>query len=417
MSHIYNNKQGNEQLHSSNNEKNSNKPLHNRDNNKHGNESQHNGETASPRQKTPLRADIVGSFLRPAELKEARAAHAAGQLDDDALRAVEDRLIADLIRKQKEHGLKVITDGEFRRSYWHLDFMWGLQGVEHIELEHGYQFHGEETTRGSIRLTGKISGENHPFVDHYRFVKQFEETGIEARQTLPAPAQFLAELFRGGNATQTLRIYPDQEELIQDIARAYRTVFRDLAAAGCRTIQLDDCTWGMILDSGYWTKKLAKGFSLREEAERYLRVNNLALAGRPDGVEINTHICRGNYHSTYASQGAYDPVAPYVFAQEQVDGLYLEFDDERSGGFEPLREVSADKRVVLGLITTKTPSLEDKAEVIARIREAARYIPLDRLSLSPQCGFASCEIGNKLTEAEQWAKIDWVQEIAREVWG
>lgn len=363
------------------------------------------------------RADVVGSFLRPEELKQARAKYAAGEITGSELREVEDRLIADLVKKQKTHGLHFITDGEFRRSYWHLDFMWGFNGVEHIELDHGYQFHGEETTKGSIRLTGKITGENHPFVDDFKFVKQFEEDGVEAKQTVPAPAQFLAELFRGKNTENTRKFYPNTEDLIRDIAEAYRTFFQEIYDAGCRTVQLDDCTWGMIVDDDYWKLMLGKGFTLEHEALQYLNVNNLAIAGKPDGLTINTHVCRGNYHSCYASKGAYDPVAPYLFAKENVDSFYLEYDDARSGGFEPLKYVSDDKNVVLGLITTKSPVLEDADTVIARIREAEKYVPLDRLYLSPQCGFASCEIGNRLTEEQQWAKVDLVQEIARRVWG
>lgn len=363
------------------------------------------------------RADVVGSFLRPEELKQARAKYTAGEITGSELREVEDRLIADLVKKQKAHGLHFITDGEFRRSYWHLDFMWGFNGVEHIELEHGYQFHGEETTKGSIRLTGKITGENHPFVDDFKFVKQFEEEGVEAKQTVPAPAQFLAELFRGKNTENTRKFYPNTEELIRDIAEAYRTFFKEIYDAGCRTVQLDDCTWGMIVDDDYWKLMLGKGFTLEHEALQYLRVNNLAIDGKPDGLTINTHVCRGNYHSCYASKGAYDPVAPYLFAKENVDSFYLEYDDARSGGFEPLKYVSADKNVVLGLITTKLPVLEDADAVIARIREAEKYVPLDRLYLSPQCGFASCEIGNRLTEEQQWAKVGLVQQIARRVWG
>ena len=362
--------------------------------------------------------DAVGSYLRPAELKEARVKFAEGQISATDLRAIEDRLIVDVIQKQKAHGLPYITDGEFRRSYWHLDFMWGFNGVEHIELEHGYQFHGEETTKGSLRLTGKISGENHPFIKDFLFVKQFEEEGIEAKQTVPAPAQFLAELFRGDNGKNTRAFYPNTEELIEDIAKAYRTFFKEIYAAGCRTVQLDDCTWGMIVDTDFWKAMVGNVlFSLEKEALQYLKVNNLAIEGKPEGLTINTHVCRGNYHSCYAAKGAYDPVAPYLFAHENVDTFYLEYDDERSGGFEPLKYVADGKKVVLGLITSKSPVLEDKATVIARIHEAAKYVPLERLSLSPQCGFASCEIGNKLTEQEQWAKLDLVREISEEVWG
>lgn len=366
---------------------------------------------------TPFRADIVGSFLRPEVLKIAKKEFAEGKRSAEELRKLENKLIADLITKQKAHGLKVITDGEFRRSYWHLDFMWGLEGIEHIELAHGYQFHGEETTKGSIRLTGRIGGKNHPFVDDFKFVKQFEEEGIVAKQTLPAPAQLLAELFRGDNTINTLKVYPDTTLLEEDIAKAYHLVLTDLYEAGCRNVQLDDCTWGMIVDGDYWKSKVNGNFSLEHEAERYLRVNNLALQDLPDDLVVNTHVCRGNYHSTYASSGAYDPIAPYLFAREQVDAFYLEFDDERSGGFEPLKYIPANKKVVLGLVTTKSPVLEDPTTVIARIYEAARYVDLERLYLSPQCGFASCEIGNKLTEEEQWTKIDLVQRIAQKVWG
>ena len=361
--------------------------------------------------------EAVGSYLRPAELKQAREKFADGEISASALRDIEDRLITDVIRKQKAHGLRYITDGEFRRSYWHLDFMSGFNGAEHIELDHGYQFHGEETTHGSVKLTGKITGDNHPFIKDFLFVKQFEEDGIEAKQTIPAPAQFLAELFRGRNAENTRKIYPNTSELIEDIAAAYRTFFREIHAAGCRTIQLDDCTWGMIVDQDYWKSKVGTGLTLEKEALQYLKVNNLAIEGKPQDLTVNTHVCRGNYHSCYATKGAYDPIAPFLFADEDVDTFYLEYDDERSGGFSPLKHVAEGKKVVLGLITSKSPVLEDKATVMARIREAAQYIPLDRLSLSPQCGFASCEIGNRLTEEEQWAKLDLAREISEEVWG
>ena len=365
----------------------------------------------------PFRYDYVGSFLRPEVLKKAREEFKAGKITADALTRVENEEITKLIAGQKEAGYKVITDGEFRRSYWHLDFMWGFNGIKEVELDHGYFFHGEETTHGSIEVTGKISGENHPFVEHFKFVKQFEDEHTAAKQTLPAPAQLLAELFREDNGKKTTAVYPDTEELIEDIAAAYRTVISDLYAAGCRNIQFDDCTWGMFCDTAYWNARQKDQTSLEEEAARYLRLNNLAIQGKPEDVTLTTHVCRGNYHSTWASAGGYAPVAPYLFKDENVDAFYLEFDDERSGGFEPLRYVSGDKKVVLGLITTKSPELEDKEAVIARIHEAEQYIPLDRLYLSPQCGFASCEIGNKLTEEEQWAKLRLVKEIAEEVWG
>lgn len=365
----------------------------------------------------PFRYDYVGSFLRPDKLKQARAEFEAGTLAQEALTRVENEAIVDLVAKQKAAGYHVITDGEFRRAYWHLDFMWGFQGVEHVELDHGYFFHEEETTKGSIRLTGKIRGENHPFVEHYKFVKALEDENTVAKQTIPAPAQFYAELFREENGVDTQKIYPDTQELLEDLAKAYQQVIRDLYAAGCRNLQLDDCTWGMVCDTGFWSQMQREGYDVEALQELYLNLNNAAIAGHPADMVINTHVCRGNYHSTWASQGGYEPVAQRLFGQENVDAFYLEFDDARSGGFEPLRFVPQDKKVVLGLITTKSPSLELKKAVIHRIKEATQYIPLERLCLSPQCGFASCEIGNKLTEKQQWAKLALVKEIAEEVWG
>lgn len=368
--------------------------------------------------KSPFRYDYVGSFLRPAAVKEARAKFAKNEITKEQLTEVENEEIKKLVEKQKAAGFHGLTDGEFRRSYWHLDFMWGFGGIEHIELDHGYFFHGEETTHGSIKVTGKITGENHPFVEHYKFVKQFEDETTVARQTFPAPAQLLAELFREDNGKDTVAVYPDEDKLIEDIAAAYRKVIKDLYDAGCRNIQFDDCTWGMFCDEKYWeARQKDASVTFESEAEKYLRVNNLALQDRPEGLTITTHVCRGNYHSTWASRGGYAPVAPYLFAKENVDAFYLEFDDERSGNFEPLKYVPEDKKVVLGLITTKSPELEDEEEVKTRIKEAAQYHPLDKLCLSPQCGFASCEIGNKLTEEEQWAKLALVKKIAEEVWG
>ncbi len=369
------------------------------------------------RLKTPFRYDYVGSFLRPEELISMRKDFEDGKITAEELKAAEDRCIADLVTKQKAAGYHVITDGEFRRKSWHLDFMWGLNGVERIELDHGYFFHGMETYHTSVEVTGKITGESHPFVDHYKFLRQFEDENTVAKQTIPAPAQMLSELFRADNAEKTRGVYPDYEQLVQDIAAAYRTVIRELYEAGCRNIQLDDCTWGMVVDSEYWKKKLGAGADIEEEARKYLRINNLAIEGKPEDLVINTHVCRGNYQSTYAASGPYDKIAPILFSDENAEAFYLEYDDERSGGFEPLKYVTGNKKVVLGLITTKSPVLEKKEEVIARIHEAEKYIPLDRLYLSPQCGFSSNEIGNKLTEEEQWAKLALVRQIAEEVWG
>ncbi len=365
---------------------------------------------------TPFRYDYVGSFLRPAALKKAKEEFKAGRITLGQLTAAEDEAIRDLVAKQKKAGYHVITDGEFRRSFWHLDFMWGFEGAEHKDTGSGVQFNDELARLDDVYLTGKLKAGDHPFVEHFRFVKQFEDENTVAKQTIPAPAQTYQQFVTPKNIEGTRKIYADDEELIIDIAAAYRRVIADLYAAGCRNIQLDDCTWGVLVANGS-VERYGKGADLDAIKAKLLRVNNLALKGKPDDLVINTHICRGNYHSTYFSSGPYDSVAKELFGEENVNAYYLEYDDERSGGFEPLKYVSGDKKVVLGLITTKSPVLENKADIIARIHEAEKYIPLDRLYLSPQCGFASCEIGNKLTEEEQWAKLALVKEIAEEVWG
>lgn len=371
---------------------------------------------AGRRTETPFRFDNVGSFLRPAELKDARKRFAAGDISWEKLNSVEDASIEDLISKQKEVGLGAITDGEFRRSWWHLDFMWGLHGVEKKDIDSGYQFKDEETRAETARLSGKISGEGHPFIGHFQFVKQFEDDGVVARQTIPAPAQFLSELQRPENKASTDEFYPDQDELIEDIAAAYRTFIKELYEAGCRNLQLDDCTWGMLVDENYW-KSRNDNISVEDLSRAFVTLNNKAIEGHPEDLTITTHVCRGNYHSTWASSGAYDKVAEVLFGEENVKAYYLEFDTERAGGFESLAKVSDGKLVVLGLFSSKFPELEDREEIKARIGQASKYIPIERLCISPQCGFASTEEGNILTEEEQWKKLALVREVAEEVWG
>ena len=376
--------------------------------------------TANSVTNAPFRCDIVGSFLRPDVLKQARADFNAGVIDADQLKTVEDVAIRDLVAKQKAAGLKVVTDGEFRRSYWHLDFMWGLQGIERRTSREGYMFHDEETTADTAVVMGPISGENHPFVEHFKFVQALAGDDHVARQTIPAPIQTFSEvtLDRCDGQQEGLRsVYATDEELADAIAAAYRQVIADLYAAGCRNIQFDDCTWGIYCDTDFVAKTGMQAVDIQKVSELGVALNNAAIEGAPEDLVINTHVCRGNYHSTYAFEGGYDPVAPYLFAHENVDAFYLEFDTPRAGGFEPLAHVAEGKKVVLGLITSKQPGLEDKQVVKARIKEASKYVPLENLYLSPQCGFASCEIGNKLTEEEQWAKIALIQEIAAEVWG
>ena len=321
---------------------------------------------------TPYRYDFVGSFLRPQEVKQAKADYSEGKITKEECDAIVDKAVTEVVAKQKELGFHIITDGEFRRTYWHLDFMWGFEGVGH-----------EQTV---------------------------------AKYTIPAPAQMFQQMIVPANFENTRKYYATNEELIQDIGKAYQEVIRQFYEAGCSNLQLDDCTWGAIVGDAAKQRYERLGLDLNKVKAQLLEVNNLALEGKPEDMVITSHICRGNYHSTFFTSGPYDSVADYVFAKENVDALFLEYDDARSGGFAPLAKVSEDKKVVLGLITTKSPELEDKETVIKRIYEAAKYIPLERLCLSPQCGFASCEIGNKLTEEEQWAKLKLVKEIAEEVW-
>ena len=366
--------------------------------------------------KTPFRYDFVGSFLRPQALKDAKAAYNDGKITKEELDRVTDEEITKVVAKQKKLGFHAITDGEFRRTYWHLDFMWGFEGVTH-QAGGGVQFNAEMAALDDTWLVGKVKAKPHPFVAYFKFLKQFEDENTVAKYTIPAPAQMFQQMIVPMNIRSTRKIYATNEELIHDIGVAYQDVIRQFYDAGCRNLQLDDCTWGAIVGDAAKQRYQALGIDLDEVKQQLLDVNNLALEGRPEDMVITSHICRGNYHSTFFASGAYDSVADYVFAQENVDALFLEYDDERSGGFAPLAKVSPDKKVVLGLITTKSPVLEDKEAVIARIHKAAKYVPLDRLCLSPQCGFASCEIGNKLTEEEQWAKLALVREIAEEVWG
>lgn len=365
----------------------------------------------------PFRYDYVGSFLRTEELKKATTQYNENKITKEVYDNIVNAEIAKLVSKQKELGYHVITDGEFRRTYWHLDFMWGFEGVAHEQTGSGVQFDGELASLEDTYLVGKIKAKKHPFVEYFKYLKQFEDENTIAKYTIPAPAQMFQQMIVPTNIETTRKYYATNEELIQDIGVAYQDVIKQFYKAGCRNLQLDDCTWGAIVGDAAKQRYKALGIDLEDVKKQLLTVNNLALEGRPEDMVITSHICRGNYHSTFFTSGPYDTVADYVFAKENVDALFLEYDDERSGGFAPLKKVSEDKKVVLGLITTKKPDLEDKEKVINRIRQAAKYIPLERLCLSPQCGFASCAIGNKLTEEEQWAKLKLVKEIAEEVWG
>ncbi|APS41209.1 Methionine synthase II (cobalamin-independent) [Weissella jogaejeotgali] len=370
---------------------------------------------------TKLHYDIVGSFLRPDSVKEARANFAANKISQEQLTAVEDEAIRDLVAKEIDAGLKIVTDGEFRRSYWHLDTFWGFSGIEHTYAEHGYLFHDEETRNDSAQVVGKIAfNPEHHDLKAFNFLNELvkDQPGVTARQSIPSPAQFYAELARGAeNEAALQKYYPNQEELVQDIGNAYHDLILALYDAGCRDVKIDDCTWGMVVDGDFWQEMTNGEFNRDALQDLYLALNNAAITDLPSDLRISTHICRGNYHSTWAAKGGYAPVAGHLFAQEKVDAFYLEFDDERSGDFAPLAEVPAGTQVVLGLVTSKRPELETKETLLHRIDEATQYVPLENLSLSTQCGFASTEEGNQLTEQQQWDKIRLVVDTAQEVWG
>jgi len=362
----------------------------------------------------------VGSFLRPDTLKAARKDFESGKITHEALEEVENQAITKLVDQQVAAGLDVITDGEFRRSYWHLDNFWGFDGVEQFNYGEGYQFSHEETRDDSARLTGLLgfNAQMHPFIKNFKFLKALaDEKNVEAKITIPSPSQFYAELSRGVNAELISKFYGSLDNFYADIKRVYREEILALYEAGARTVQLDDCTWGMLVDSNFWETMAGAGFDVNELKALYLDLNNGAIADLPDDLTINTHVCRGNYHSDWAAAGGYENVAEELFGKENVSNYFLEYDSDRAGGFEPLAKVSGDKRVVLGLITTKTGELENKQEIIDRIHEAAKYLPLNRLWLSTQCGFASTEEGNVITEEQQWNKLALVRDIQKTVWG
>ncbi|MCY3030483.1 MULTISPECIES: 5-methyltetrahydropteroyltriglutamate--homocysteine S-methyltransferase [Aerococcus] len=366
---------------------------------------------------SPFRYDHVGSFLRPQELIDARAKFENGEIEYSELKTIEDQAIIDLIKKEEAVGLKTITDGEFRRKSWHFDFFWGLNGVDRVEVEAGTQFSGEQVFAVTSRIVDKITGDKHPFVDHFKFTQSHASDHVDVKQTIPAPAQFLQEVLRDFNKEYTQGIYSQLDDLLADITQAYSQVIEDLYQAGCRTVQFDDCTWGRLAGGKDYDGSEYSQRKIEELKALYARVNNAVIANKPSDLRINTHVCRGNFRSTWFASGGYDTVQSPLFDQENVHAYFLEYDSERAGTFEPLKTVSDDKHVVLGLVTTKSAELESQDDLIARIKEASQYVPLDRLSISPQCGFSSNKIGNKISEEDQWKKIKLLIEVAKEVWG
>ena len=377
-----------------------------------------NHENCSCCQKAPFRLDHVGSFLRPERLKEARAKFNAGEITAEELERVENEEIIALIEKEKELGLKSVTDGEFRRAFWHLDFLENLEGVELVEVDHfSIQFKDKDVKPKTLRVVGKVDfSEDHPFVKHFKFLK--EHAGdTPVKLTIPSPSILhLITQVREKNYVPIER-YKDKEALFfDDVVKAYRKALQCFYDLGCRNIQLDDTSWGEFCALDKREAYEARGFDLEKIARDYVDVLNRVIEWKPEDLVVNMHICRGNFRSTWFSSGGYEPVAKTLFGHCRVDGFFLEYDSDRAGDFTPLRYIK-NQKVVLGLITSKSGDLEDKGEVIARIKEASQYVPLEQLCLSPQCGFSSTEEGNILTIEAQWDKLKLIDEIVHEVWG
>ena len=363
--------------------------------------------------KPPFRADMVGSLLRTAPLKEARARREKALINPDQLKVIEDEEIRKILKKQEEVGLQLATDGEFRRSWWHFDFFWHLNGCERVVLDHGIQFHGVQTKPESVMVTGKIDfPANHPMLEHFKFVKA--NTKLTAKMTIPSPSVLH---FRGGRKSISKDVYPDLDGYFDDLGKTWGKAVKAFYDAGCRYLQFDDTVWAYLCSKEQLAEAKARGEDADRLASIYARVINTALKAKPADMTITTHVCRGNFRSTWISEGGYEPVAELLLGGVDYDGYFLEYDSERAGGLEPLRFLpKGKKQVVVGLVTSKSGTLEKKDDIKRRLDEASKYAPLDQLCLSPQCGFASTEEGNVLSEEQQWAKLKMIVDISREVW-
>jgi 5-methyltetrahydropteroyltriglutamate--homocysteine methyltransferase len=367
----------------------------------------------------PFRADHVGSLLRPKDLLDARARHAAGEIDDAELRGIEDAAIADVVRMQKDVGLQTATDGEFRRASWHMDFIYSINGISKVTGEnivvHFKNADGTlDFTPAGLHVDGPLSIDEPIFGRDFGYLQSQVTEGQTAKLTIPSPSMVH---YRGGAAAIDPQVYPDEDAFWDALSAAYKQQVQGIAAQGCTYLQLDDTSLAYLNDPAQRAELAAQGRDAEHQHERYIRQINAALAGRPDTLTVTTHMCRGNFRSSWVAEGGYDFVAEALFGGLEVDGFFLEYDDARSGGFEPLRFVPPGKRVVLGLVTTKRPQLEDEDTLKRRIEEASRYVPLEQLAISPQCGFSSTVEGNALTRDEQIAKLALVVQVAQEVWG
>jgi 5-methyltetrahydropteroyltriglutamate--homocysteine methyltransferase len=364
------------------------------------------------RTKPPFRADQVGSLLRPPALKAARERYAKGEIDAAALKAVEDREIEGIIKKQEEAGLQSVTDGEFRRSWWHLDFLWGLDGVERHVMDTGIAFAAVTTRNEGVRVTGKLGFSGHPMIEHFKFLKAHAKA--TPKMTIPAPSAIYGRPYP---TPIDKTIYPTLDKFFSDLGQAYRKTVRAFADAGCRYLQLDEVFIAMLCDPKYRAQMKDRGDDPDYLGPFYGDLINIAISDIPPDMTVTMHLCRGNYKSTFMGSGGYEAMQQVLFDRIKVNGYFMEYDTARAGGFEPLRHLPKGRLAVLGLVTTKTGTLESKDAIKRRIEEAAKFADLDQLCLSPQCGFASTEEGNTLAEEEQWAKLRMIVDVAREVWG
>ncbi|MCU6763467.1 5-methyltetrahydropteroyltriglutamate--homocysteine methyltransferase [uncultured Roseburia sp.] len=366
-------------------------------------------------EKAPYPFEVVGSFLRPDKLKKAREKFSKGEIKKKDLTAVENEAVRELVMKEKEAGLPAVTDGEFRRRYWHLDFFAALEGVAEIGAEHwSVEFQGEQPKPATVKITGKIGFGRHPFLEDFKFMKSVAGNTV-VKQTIPSPSMLHLMCCVREENYKPLERYREEDVLFADIAAAYQDAVQAFYAAGCRYLQFDDTSWGEFCDLSKREAYAERGLDLDVTAQKYVDMLNRILEVKPDDMVITMHVCRGNFRSTWFSSGGYEPVAEILFGGCHVDGFFLEYDSDRAGDFAPLRFIR-NQKVVLGLVTSKDPKLECEQEIVEKICKAQQYVPLKQLCISPQCGFSSTEEGNLLTEEEQWRKVELVKSIAEKVW-